>query len=82
MSSLRALLAGPSYWQRPMGLRHLDLRVWQATAMFETTFVLGAVLALAEVVPAATPLAVPLTLLGIVKAHDGLAGLLGRPARG
>ena len=66
---------------RLLRLRHIRPRPWQRALLSDGSFVLGILLVLADLASAWTPLVLPVAVAAVVKAHDVVAGELGRPAR-
>ena len=63
-------------YPRLLGLRHIGPNAWQRALLGEGALALAVLLVLADVATAWTLLVLPLTVALVVKAHDGLAGLL------
>ena len=66
---------------RLLRLQHIRPRPWQRALLSDGSFVLGILLVLADLASAWTPLVLPVAVAAVVKAHDVVAGELGRPAR-
>ena len=66
---------------RVLRLRHLQPSTWQRAMLVEGVMFVAIVLVLADLASAWTLLALPLAVAAVVKAHDGLAGVLERPVR-
>jgi hypothetical protein len=64
---------------RLLHLRHIAPNAWQRAVLGEGSLALAVVLVLADVATAWTLLVLPLAVAALVKAHDLLAWLLGRP---
>lgn len=69
-------------YPRLLRLRHVRPTAWQRALLGEGALGLAVLLVLADLATAWTLLALPLAVAVVVKAHDGLAGLLRRPAAG
>ena len=65
---------------RLLHLRHIAPNAWQRAVLGEGSLGLAIVLVLADLATAWTLLVLPLAVAAVVKAHDLLAWLLGRPA--
>ena len=63
---------------RLLRLRHLRMRAWQRAVLLDGSFVLAALLVLADLVSAWALLVLPAVVAAVVKAHDVVAGLLTR----
>ena len=61
---------------RVLRLRHLQLPTWLRATLAEGSFVLGILLAMAEVASAWVIIVLPLTVAVMVKFHDLLQGAL------
>lgn len=70
---------GPLY-PRVLRLRHIHPSGWQRLLFWEGSFVVAALLVLADVASAWTLLALPVAVALVVKGHDLLTGLLAAPA--
>jgi len=66
---------------RLLRLQHIRPRPWQRALLSDGSFVLGILLVLADLASAWTPLVLPVAVAVVVKAHDVVAGELGRPPR-
>lgn len=66
-------------YPRLLRLRNVHPNGWQRAALGEGALAVAVVLVLADLASAWTLLALPLGVAVVVKAHDVLAGLLGRP---
>jgi hypothetical protein len=66
-------------YARLLHLRHIAPNAWQRAVLGEGSLALAAVLVLADLATAWTLLVLPLAVAAVVKAHDLLAWLLGRP---
>ena len=64
---------------RLLHLRHIAPNAWQRAVLGEGSLGLAVVLVLADLATAWTLLVLPLAVAVLVKAHDLLARLLGRP---
>ena len=68
-------------YPRLLRLRHVAPNAWQRAVLGEGALGVAVLLVLADLATAWTLLALPLAVAVVVKAHDGLAGLLARPPR-
>ena len=66
-------------YPRLLRLRHVAPNAWQRAVLGEGALGVAVLLVLADLATAWTLLALPLAVAVVVKAHDGLAGLLARP---
>ena len=64
---------------RLLHLRHIAPNAWQRAVLGEGSLALAVVLVLADLATAWTLLVLPLAVATLVKGHDVLARLLGRP---
>lgn len=71
--------ARPPLYPRLLRLRHVAPNGWQRAVLGEGSFAVAAVLVLADRATAWTLVVLPAAVAGVVKGHDLLAGLLGRP---
>ncbi len=67
---------------RLLRLRHIAPNAVQRALLGEGSVAVAVLLVLADLASAWTLLVLPLAVAGVVKANDGLAGLLERPPRG
>jgi hypothetical protein len=67
------------FYVRLLHLRHIAPNAWQRALLGEGSLALAVVLVLADLATAWTLLVLPLAVAVMVKAHDLLARLLGRP---
>lgn len=67
----------PLYW-RALRLKHLRPNGWQRALLLEGVLAVAVVLVLADAASAWTIVVLPATVALVVKAHDLLAGWLGR----
>lgn len=69
-------------YPRLLRLRHVAPNAWQRAVLGEGALGVAVVLVLADLATAWTLVALPVAVAAVVKAHDGLAGLLADgPAR-
>ena len=67
-------------YPRLLRLQHVHPNAWQRALLGEGALGVAVLLVLADLASAWTLLALPVAVAVVVKAHDGLAGLLARPA--
>lgn len=67
-------------YPRLLRLRHVKPNAWQRAALGEGALGVAVLLVLADLATAWTLLALPVAVAVVVKAHDGLAGLLQGPS--
>ena len=60
-------------------LQHVHPNAWQRAVLGEGMAVVGGIAALADLASAWSVVVLPVAVAVVVKAHDVLAGLLGRP---
>ena len=63
-------------YPRLLRLQHIKPNAWQRAALGEGALGVGVLLAMADLASAWTIIALPVAVAGVVKAHDGLQGLL------
>ena len=68
-------------YPRLLRLRHVSPNAWQRAVLGEGALGVAGLLVLADLATAWTLVALPVAVAVVVKAHDGLAGLLARPPR-
>ncbi len=68
-------------YPRLLRLRHVRPSPWQRIALGEGAFGVAVLLVLADLASAWTLVVLPASVAVVVKAHDGLAGVLARPGR-
>ena len=68
-------------YPRLLRLRHVAPNAWQRAVLGEGALGVAGLLVLADLATAWTLVALPVAVAVVVKAHDGLAGLLARPPR-
>jgi len=66
-------------YPRLLRLRHVRPSSWQRIVLGEGAFGVAVLLVLADLASAWTLLVLPVSVALVVKAHDGLAGVLARP---
>ena len=69
------------FYPRLLRLRHVSPNAWQRAVLGEGALGVAGLLVLADLATAWTLVALPVAVAVVVKAHDGLAGLLARPPR-
>ena len=68
-------------YPRLLRLRHVSPNAWQRAVLGEGALGVAGLLVLADLATAWTLVALPVAVAVVVKAHDGLAGLLAHPPR-
>ena len=68
-------------YPRLLRLKHVAPNAWQRAVLGEGALGVAGLLVLADLATAWTLVALPVAVAVVVKAHDGLAGLLARPPR-
>jgi len=68
------------FYPRLLRLRHVHPNGWQRAVLGEGALLVAILLVLADLASAWTLLVLPVAVAVLVKAHDGLAGLLEQPS--